>query len=172
MNKKNLKGKRFGRLLVLEDSKKRTKSGSILWLSLCDCGNLVKKCSSDMIKGHTKSCGCLNIEIHRKISLKHGDRRGKFRKLYQTWIGMKRRCHDENRKGYKYYGAKGIKVCPEWENNFSTFKFWALLNGYEEGLTIDRINAKGNYEPNNCQWLTKSENSIKGHLERRNEQSL
>lgn len=83
----------------------------------------------------------------------HGDRKNRA-KLYRVWCGMKERCYNLKNKSYKNYGKRGIIVCNEWLNNYSNFKKWALLSGYKEGLSIDRINVNGNYEPNNCRWVT------------------
>jgi len=85
---------------------------------------------------------------------------------------MKARCYSRKSKYYENYGARGIKVCPPWLNNFLTFKSWALRNGYQDNLTIDRINNDGNYEPSNCQWLTKSENSKKARRDRKIERII
>jgi hypothetical protein len=82
----------------------------------------------------------------------------KYRKLYNVWCGIKRRCYNKNQKSFKDYGARGIKMCDVWKNDFSKFCEWALKNGYKEGLEIDRIDNDGNYEPNNCRWITKKEN--------------
>lgn len=71
--------------------------------------------------------------------------------------GMKSRCYNKDVIAYKYYGAKGINVCDDWLNDFEIFYFWALENGYQDGLTIDRIDVNGNYEPSNCRWVTKKE---------------
>ena len=79
-------------------------------------------------------------------------------KLYLVWETMKNRCENPNRAKYKDYGARGIEVCDEWHNT-ENFCKWALENGYEEGLQIDRIDNNGNYEPNNCRWVTPKENS-------------
>lgn len=74
---------------------------------------------------------------------------------------MKTRCYNKNSLEYSNYGGRGITVCKEWKDDFKSFYDWAMSHGYKEGLTIDRIDNNGNYEPNNCQWLTKSENVAK-----------
>ena len=80
------------------------------------------------------------------------------RDLYHKWHDMKRRCHDPDNKSYKWYGARGIKVCNEWKELFGSFYDWALANGYEKGLQIDRINNDGDYEPDNCRFVTNAVN--------------
>ena len=79
-------------------------------------------------------------------------------KLHGVWNTMKNRCSNPNVKSFKDYGGRGIKVCEEWRNDFSSFYEWAIKNGYLEGLEIDRINNDGHYEPNNCQWTTRAKN--------------
>lgn len=153
----DLRGKRFGRLIVLKDLGKRC-GGHIVWTCICGCGNIHEAIGNNLVRGIARSCGCLRREVTIKKNWKHGDR---WIRLYTTWLNMKNRCFGKNHHHYKYYGAKGIKVCSEWRNNFITFKSWALVNGYQGNLTIDRINPDGNYEPSNCQWLTMSENSKK-----------
>lgn len=86
--------------------------------------------------------------------LKHGMARTR---LYKAWTNMRNRCNREKDREYKHYGGKGIKVCDEWQNSFEPFMKWALSHGYNDTLTIDRINVDGNYEPDNCRWITRKE---------------
>ncbi len=158
----NLKGKRFNRLTVLRDSGKR-QCRSIIWLCMCICGKFTEVRGSFLKNNQVKSCGCLIRDTWIKIgrnSRTHGDSL-KTSRLYRTWHGMKDRCYNPNASNYKYYGAKGIEVCEEWKNDYSTFKLWAFSSGYKDNLVIDRINHTGNYEPTNCQWITALENSLK-----------
>lgn len=78
--------------------------------------------------------------------------------LYIVWASMKRRCYNPNSKDYKNYGGRGIILCPEWKENFTLFRDWAIKNGYKQGLQIDRKDTNGNYEPSNCRWVTQIEN--------------
>jgi len=167
MRKLDLKGRRFGRLIAIGDTDKRTKHGKVFWLCRCDCGNLTETNSGNLISGNTKSCGCLHDEIAtnhmRQISYKHG---GKGTRLYRIWSLMKNRCYNKNSKDYRRYGQRGIKVCNGWKNNYVVFKDWALANGYKSFLIIDRIDNDGDYEPKNCQWITIAENTAKDWKER------
>lgn len=95
--------------------------------------------------------------------IKHGDSRK--HKLYSVYFNMKYRCYNENANEYHNYGGKGIRLCEEWlgEDGYTNFKNWSLQNGYKEGLTIDRIDSNGNYCPDNCQWISKGENTAKSN---------
>ena len=149
----DLTGQKFGRLTVICDSQER-KWGQVVWNCLCDCGNQTRVASKDLKRGDTKSCGCLKKEALKT----HG---GTYIRLYRRWGYIKERCNNPRHSNYKYYGKKGISICKEWLNSFVSFRNWALASGYQDNLTIDRIDNKGNYEPSNCQWLTRSENSSK-----------
>lgn len=147
--KRDLVGKNIGKLTVLDEYIK--KNGKTCWLCQCDCGNK-KYIYRDYLKKGAQSCGCV-IKTHELTNSS----------LYSIWGNMKYRCNTSTCNAYDNYGGKGVKVCDDWNNNFLLFYNWAIANGYKEGLTIDRIDSDGNYEPDNCQWLTLSENVAKAN---------
>jgi hypothetical protein len=154
----DMTGQRYGRLVCVNPLGS-TKSGMI-WECICDCGKLTKVGRGNLIKGTTKSCGCLWNEsrisngyarkTHGRTSRLDGkkiNRNG----TYTTWEAMHTRCNNPNADWYHRYGGRGIKVCERW-NTFENF-----LNDMGErpkGKTIDRIDNDGNYEKNNCKWST------------------
>lgn len=135
---------------------------------LCECGTNVKKITpTNLLNGNTKSCGCYNKELIMLRNIKHNNaNRNKKTRLYKIWVDIKRRCNNPNRVRSSSYCLKGIKYCDEW-NEFENFKKWAIENGYQDNLSIERIDNDMNYEPSNCIWIPKpdqSKNRTTNHL--------
>lgn len=156
MKKLDLKGQRFGRLLVLSPA--ANKGGRTRWLCLCDCGAYTIAGTADLRSGDTKSCGCKHrdnalVNVH-KLS-KHNMSRTR---LYRIWDGIKRRTKPDAWKAPRY-GPRGIRMCDEWRSDFIVFEEWAISHGYNDTLQIDRIDNDGNYCPENCRWVTQKDNS-------------
>lgn len=167
MVRMDITGMRFGRLVAVKRLRTDTSPSGrkySVWLCKCDCGNNKEVRLTNLRQGTVQSCGCYAHDVRSKNAQelkigekmkKHGDA-NKNLPLYNVWCAMKRRCYNPRVKYYALYGGRGIKVCNEWMD-YLPFKEWALSNGYHQGLTLDRINCNGNYEPSNCRWVTTQE---------------
>ncbi|WP_223162586.1 hypothetical protein [Ruegeria intermedia] len=134
------------------------------WLCRCACGNLTVKDGSRLRQGNVKSCGCATramISAARRTHGMTGHRLDNIRR------GMIARCHNPRSKDYKRYGARGIRVCQEWRDTPASFYDWARANGYAHDLSIDRIDASGGYNPDNCRWIPLSENVARARRAKR-----
>lgn len=163
-----LVGRRFGRLTVVEyDGVGRF--GKHYWECLCDCGDYVTLATYRLTGANpTLSCGCLRKEKmaeNRADPTKHGLSK---HPLYGIYYNMWQRCTNPRSQRYKYYGGKGVTV-GEGFDTFQKFYGWAMSNGWSEGLSIDRIDSSLGYTPDNCEWVTVSENSRRMNESRRDE---
>lgn len=153
---KDLTGMTFGRWKVIERAENNAR-GDAMWLCECSCENHTKRIvmGNSLRQGKSQSCGCLNKEIN---SSKGKHYQSKTR-LYNIWLNMKDRCKNPNNKFYYNYGGRGVTVCPEWDNDYCIFRDWAINNGYQDNLTIDRLDNDKGYSPDNCRWATRQQQS-------------
>jgi len=153
-----LVGTKFGRWVVVEAVKPNGNKQGRYYTCRCECGTEKQIRGDSLSNGESSSCGCLAREKARERSLTHGLSR---HPLYQVWDGMKKRCYNPLRKDYKHYGGRGIRICDEWmgEQGLSNF-ISDMYASFEPGLEIDRTDVNGDYEKDNCKWVTRRKQVI------------
>lgn len=153
---KDLTGKRYGKLTVLKQDTEKDSRYSY-WICLCECGNVKSIRGSSLTSGKQISCGCVRRErlsLGSKSLITHGATKTRLYKIYR---GIIDRTEYPSSCNYENYGARGIKMCAEWRADFSAFQEWAISHGYNDNLSIDRIDNNKGYEPSNCRWATSTE---------------
>ena len=150
MTKSNLIGKKFGILTVINKDESFHDCKHTKYICLCECGKTKSIYKHSLVNGRTKSCGCQQGKGKKGVNATHGMSKTR---IYAEWCAMKRRCLPNTRDSKNYY-SRGITVCDEWQNDFMSFYNWSMENGYDDTLSIDRINNDKGYSPKNCRWIS------------------
>ena len=158
---KDIASQRFGYLLALRRVEGYSRPR---WLCLCDCGQTVVKDGYRLRRGIVKSCGCQTRALIAVARRTHGMTGSRLEYIRR---GMMARCHIPHRKDYPRYGGRGIRVCASWRHDASQFYRWALTHGYDDALSIDRIDPDKDYSPDNCRWIPLADNVAAANRRRR-----
>lgn len=156
MKFKNIEGEFFGKFTVLRRGENRVEpSGKtkVYWLCKCECGSEKEIEASSLREGTSKSCGCVKKENAKNLNLSHGMYRSA---QYKAWQKMKERCLNPNVERYPNYGGRGITVCKRWLESFENF-YEDMGDKPTPQHSIDRKDVNGNYEKDNCRWVTNQE---------------
>lgn len=151
------KGEKVNSLTLVEIKEPQIRNNGLkraMGLFMCDCGEVSIKSIDSVSSGHLKRCWDCGRKSARINRITHNNSK---HPLYRKWQDMKNRCYNKNVDRYECYGGRGIVVCDEWKKSFQKYFDWCISNGYKKGLTLDRIDVNGNYEPSNCKYVTQIE---------------
>ena len=157
---KDLTGKNFDKWYVIGYAG-NNKDGKSLWWCVCQCNNnkVYKIVGTELTREKTKSCGCNVTKSNQqrafinKYANSFGLTRYSYDRICRIYKNMCHRCNNPEDKDYNHYGARGISICEEWMNNKNSFIEWCINNGYDDNLTIERIDVNDDYKPSNCTWI-------------------
>jgi len=155
-------GDKFNRLTIIKEVEKKNNSNRRVEC-LCTCGTSKQYVLSSVLNGYSKSCGCLQKERASTSNKIHGL---SWTRIQRIWTDMLKRCYNEKSISYRNYGGRGIVVCDEWRSSFDCFQKWAFSNGYEEHLQIERKDVNGNYNSENCKFVTRHDNMMNRRITR------
>lgn len=148
MGKYDITGQQFGYWTALGRDTEYVSKRTSKWICQCECGTIKSVFKGSLLSGRSKSCGCHRHDNSKGINATHGM---SGTRIHHEWLSMRRRCAPNSVDSKNYYD-RGISVCPEWER-FEPFYQWAIENGYNDSLSLDRIDNNSGYCPENCQWI-------------------
>lgn len=143
----DMNGRKVG-LWTVGEQAGNAPGGGAMWRCVCECGTSAAVLGADLRAGKSLSCGCVGLDRIGRLARTHGE---SGTRVYRIWQNMRKRCQNPNSPDWPDYGGRGISICAEW-GDYEAFRDWTKISGYQEHLSIERLDVDGNYAPNNCIW--------------------